>query len=76
MAEESNMLTKWTTTKPTKPGWYWWRQDLGGGEVLIVREVKRDPTNQRLFMRTGLEEDDLWVETLGGEWQGPLEPKE
>lgn len=27
-------MSVWTTQKPTKPGWYWWR-DVEGDEVVV-----------------------------------------
>ena len=34
------MQLAWTTEKPTKPGWYWWRSKFLGPEVRWVSTVK------------------------------------
>ena len=60
----------WTTSKPTVPGWYWWRRH---GKVRVVEIVEVG------------EEDEADLEVQGdalafslkllthGDWAGPLE---
>jgi len=59
------MLT-WTTDKPTKPGWYWYRPYRDGQHVEVCRVYEI--------------EIDYWTTIIppqtGGEWAGPLEPPE
>ena len=60
----------WTSEKPTRPGWYWWRSPMYA------------PSPQRIELNgpdepycATMEEDNL--DELGGEWAGPiLEPDE
>jgi hypothetical protein len=57
----------WTSNKPTKPGWYWWRK----GRLCGVREVKYWFTfNSHGLYMTGRG----YVQHLDGEWAGPLNP--
>ena len=54
---------------PTKPGWYWWRQD----RVAKMCRVWEWWDKKELYVRfEGA--DSVPVLTLGGEWAGPLEP--
>lgn len=56
----------WTTEKPTKAGWYWWRR----GTFLFVRHVQGHVDEQ-------LWADGYTVEKLtesNAQWAGPLEP--
>ncbi len=62
----------WTSEKPSKPGWYWYRA-TDQGEPSIERVVV-DRRHGRTCMvledgPEGLEEVALY----GGEWFGPLE---
>jgi hypothetical protein len=59
----------WTYERPTKPGWYWWRQDKAAA-MCRVWEWWAKP---ELYVRFG-GEGSVPVNTLGGEWAGPLEP--
>lgn len=66
----------WTTTKPTVPGWYWWRdpEDLedAGNSIVMISNI-----NNRLKAMFidgwSLELDKIMGEY---EWAGPLEPPE
>ena len=59
----------WTTDKPTKPGWYWWRQD----RVAKMCRVWEWWDKKELYVRfEGADSEP--VIALGGEWAGPLEP--
>lgn len=56
----------WTTEKPTKPGWYWWRR----GTWMFIRTVHADDDGQCWA-------DGYTVEQLcehDGEWAGPIAP--
>ena len=58
---------KWTTDKPTTPGWYWWR----GRAVMRIFHV---------IYQHGLKNkaDGLYVKSygrtllMGGHWAGPI----
>ena len=59
---ETNMT--WTTEKPTKSGWYWWRR-RGDPFVLSVVEIEG-----QLFANGASVEE---LTDHDGEWSGPLE---
>lgn len=65
---------RWTTDKPTKPGWYWF---LRSRDPLLAQavEIKRMPIHEdygeqsgKLFARTRIDEDDVWIGELDGKW--------
>lgn len=67
-------MTRWTTERPTRAGWYWWR-NLPEHDPAVVRIFTRNG-----FMRVdwGSKDADYlspWTRDVGGEWQGPLEPE-
>ena len=75
----------WTTVKPTKAGWYWWkRADFPAEMVRIIEGDFHDlgPSQHGLFMFGFRDHPDEGViinycfrlDTCGGEWAGPLEP--
>lgn len=33
-------MTRWTTRKPSQPGWYWWRREGADAEILNVTADK------------------------------------
>lgn len=53
-------MTAWTRQKPTKPGWYWYRQNGAVGVVEVHDNGSVGPDY----------EDIRWWD---GEWAGPLE---
>jgi hypothetical protein len=61
----------WTTTKPTVPGWYWWRRPYGKRIILNMIQVKewKHGNQPGLFIYAGKP-----VERCDGDWAGPLEP--
>lgn len=59
---------KWTTEKPTEPGWYWYRTSR---QQLIVEVVR---LREKMYVHNGHIADDL--DDYTGEWQGPLTPNE
>lgn len=58
-----------TTEKPTKPGWYWFRTNTENPTMVEVVKYK----NVCMVLEP---DDDKGVEVLlyDGEWAGPLEP--
>ena len=40
---------QWTTTPPTKPGWYWWRDEDNGWDAQPV-EFATDDNWPRIFL--------------------------
>lgn len=55
----------WTSEKPTKTGWYWWRR----GQYMRIRTVEQG--------RDELWADGYTVEKLteeNAQWAGPIEP--
>jgi hypothetical protein len=57
----------WTSTKPSEPGWYWWRYGVGDVWPRIL-EVTREEAGG-----LGAEIDLFWP---NGEFAGPLSPPE
>lgn len=60
----------WTTDKPTKEGWYWYREN--GQAAVIVQCYSIDPIEGPMLWEFGLEQDFHGVNSPG-EWFGPLE---
>lgn len=59
----------WTTDKPTRPGWYWWRYDATSPTPAIYHvELDHKALITRGWMNSALPLVD------DGEWAGPLEP--
>jgi hypothetical protein len=63
----------WTKEKPTKEGFYWYRED--GEKPEIVRCYSIDPIEGPLFWEMGCEQD-FHGNSMEGEWYGPLEVPE
>jgi len=59
----------WTTDKPTKPGWYWYRGECDGHTVKVIHFIDDDGDGP--YLATS---DDVALNDLGGEWAGPVEP--
>jgi len=59
---------RWTRSKPTEPGWYWWRDER---ETRVV-EVYAAHTGELNASGENFDLSDLTI----GEWQGPLTPNE
>ena len=67
----------WTTEKPTKPGWYWWRQLPTDTEFQIVRVRVDDMGLQSDDGKSLIALNDKFyelVENMPGEWAALLEP--
>jgi hypothetical protein len=64
---------KWTTDKPTKPGWYWWRNRSKSNASALV-EITID---EHGLLKSGppayFAEGSL-VDTPGEEWAERIEP--
>lgn len=65
---------KWTTEKPTSPGWYWYRKDPPAAPTLIYCGAAWD----HLVDFAGLAEPVTFMtdHLMEGEWAGPLESPE
>lgn len=58
------LTPRWTSERPMKAGWYWWRNTFG--EIDVVEVEPR-------VMAKGLRANGHPIEHLNGEWAGPLE---
>lgn len=69
-SELEQAMTRWTTERPTRAGWYWWRD----AHTSWVFKIELHPDLDVLCYR---EAHDLYPigDILGGEWQGPIEPE-
>jgi hypothetical protein len=61
--EARGPLMEWTTTKPTEPGWYWWR-----GRPNI------EPDIHKVSARDIEDQADGLYSFPPGEWSGPIDP--
>jgi hypothetical protein len=59
----------WTTKKPTKTGWYWYRGASDGNTAKVLHFI--DDDGNEPYIATS---DDLILKDLVGEWAGPVEP--
>ncbi len=64
----------WTSSKPTTPGWYWWREPEHNDNTPEICHVYKDEQTGelRVFWTTDCTFADLLTE-YDGEWCGPLE---
>ena len=60
---------KWTSEKPTKPGWYWYRGETDLNELIIW--VSSD---LRVVYPASLNFKSFAVDEVPGQWAGPIEP--
>jgi hypothetical protein len=60
----------WTTEKPTKPGWYWYRTSEEE-KTLYMANVRELGGHMHAIRSDGRSER---VTDMPGEWQGSLEP--
>ena len=67
-------MTAWSRERPTKAGWYWWQDQFWEPECVEVYEMN-DVPGVLMVSSTNLDKATA-LDTWGGEWQGPLEPKE
>jgi len=66
------MLT-WTSEKPTRPGWYWYRvqvhpEHIGITQVVLIEQYR----DWELLMSVIGTDERLPIPN--GQWAGPLEP--
>ena len=61
----------WTTEKPTKPGWYWWRHSTMA-RVQMARVDEMLAVSCMNELCSICEADH--VDECDGQWAGPLEP--
>lgn len=69
----------WTTDKPTRPGWYWWRNpELHyRAQVCRVSHARAPHDGEALGVAYTDGERYTLADMVGGEWAGPiLEPDE
>jgi hypothetical protein len=59
----------WTTRKPTKTGWYWYRGECDGATGKVLHFIDDDGEGPYIATAEGLALNDL-----DGEWAGPVEP--
>jgi len=66
---------RWTTERPTKPGWYWWRANAESFESPhLIDRVGDIHGGDVLYCATC---DDDHMEERDGQWAGPIpEPEE
>lgn len=66
----------WTTQKPTKPGWYWYRELEVGPKIRFPRIREMTYANGVLMSYSGMTHPSI-VANTEGEWAGPIpEPTE
>jgi len=57
---------RWTTEKPTKPGWYWFEDALTPLRIVHLRQGEDDLHVEGALISRVL----FWC----GKWAGPIEP--
>jgi len=60
---------RWTSDKPTEPGWYWKRQIRYKFPRIVMIEVKRFKTSPKSLYIYAAKEISRVV---GAEWAGPI----
>lgn len=69
------LTQRWSPEKPTKPGWYWWR-DLdkkeGTATGMIVFVYLGIDGKSLCVQRDGSFGDIVMMPRMTGEWAGPL----
>ena len=67
---------KWTSTKPTRPGWYWWRNASSCEDsISLVVYVEITPNGVgKGCVSFAYGERYRQLKQMNGEWAGPLEP--
>ena len=58
-------------SKPTKPGWYWWRHPIGLFDYEAVNV--KNGAGDRLFFDTMYE--TLWIDEIESEWGDAVFPQ-
>jgi len=62
----------WMTTKPTVPGWYWWRYSFGRTPTVMF--ISREHLHEHDVFTEGVLV--MFLREVPGEWAGPLTPPE
>jgi hypothetical protein len=65
---------KWTTEKPTVPGWYWARILAGGGDSVIWVGVARKGDKALIARMIG--DGGIFSLSTFHSFQGPIQPEE
>lgn len=65
----------WTTERPTKPGYYWWRKHENGGPVLLKVSRGFNGYVAWTLLENGKSHKYV-VDDLIGEWQPVQGPRE
>ena len=62
----------WSTKKPTVPGWYWWRGFTSKSLTMlhVYGGITGDTGQSGLFV------EHQNIDSIHGEWAGPLVPPE
>jgi hypothetical protein len=66
----------WRTEKPTKEGWYWWRETPQSEAFVIKVNISEFDPKRNSVSFSGTDGDALLDEWTVGEWAGPLTPPE
>jgi hypothetical protein len=64
----------WRTEKPTKEGWYWWRETPQSEAFVIKVNISGFDPKRNSVSFSGTDGDALLDEWTVGHWAGPLEP--
>ena len=65
---------RWTTELPKEDGWFWHRDSDGGDGVVVY--VGPDESERLRAYGWGTDYDETLIDSLGGEWAGPIMPPE
>lgn len=60
----------WTTEKPVKPGWYWWR--YGARRKASVMHITQGHVQNMEVFTVGM--FAMFINEVPGEWAGPIDP--
>lgn len=63
---------KWTTDKPTKKGWYWWRDMRHGHRISLVVYIEFGERGCGLVSFAYAERYRELKDMTHGEWAGPI----
>ncbi len=68
----------WTTDKPTKPGFYWWKDRQNAQTLVFVRpdDIVEIMTVIETPTYRWIDHHNVVLSQMTGEWQGPIEPSE
>jgi hypothetical protein len=63
----------WRTEKPTKEGWYWWRETPQSEAFVIKVNISEFDPKRNSVSFSGTDGDALLDEWTVGQWAGPLD---